>query len=757
MSSTSTPFLILLGTIVLLALVSPSHAFGAGNIASIAKIEGHNFRHGDIEDTLKEIGFLYGAKWTSAQVRRVYFGNWLRDYSQALDVGTLKSVPKDTIRCLVWILAFMSFGYATGEYEVTEERLGVYRPEEHIDNPKDYADNTDARVYDPRLRAPVHPHELAIDPLTGMKNYIANETGGWATSSGYVKFSLTRAIHYGRMYTSGGGNESDLCEALRCLGQALHCLEDFSAHSNYVELVLREIGFRSVFPHVGEATEMEIGVPPGYGGGKRAFPLVTGTFGSVDFAHSVLGEAQDKFSQTEVEEMDVALMEAHDEQKRSEKSGEGSILKDLLKQLNAAGVLGGAGDAARDIDRLEEESDAQEMANMRLGPDQARSSSFNPIETIQKIYPILEFRDRIMRSIEAALEKIPGLMTLVEKIQETMTIFVLSLLAPYIRPLIARASLELKEGSTAVIDSSAQHQFEPWTDPYCTDPTHSLLSKDHFSNKLNTPAGEVASAVLTYVVPRILHAWEDPSFPVEVVLNDVARVFHHPALRDPNCDIQAGMFSAVVSWTERLPDRGASLNDVLSAAGVKAGKNHTGGVFGGCHGGGHGKTAGGEWAKAKKAKDKKKGKKEDNILAGIPGIAASGGNIKIGGVQLPGVLGGVLDAGLQGFMDAQGRTGGRSGSGFDPYEREEKKEKKEKKKDKYKEEDYEYGGKKHKEEKYKEDKYGGEKYKEDKYKEDKYKEDKRESRDHRYHHGHHSPHGNGGYDGYGSGAGGGYY
>lgn len=69
-------------------------------------------------------------------VKRVYFGNWLRDYSQAVDVGTLKGVQAETIRILVWILAFMSFGYATGEFEVTAERLGVYRPEEHIDNPK---------------------------------------------------------------------------------------------------------------------------------------------------------------------------------------------------------------------------------------------------------------------------------------------------------------------------------------------------------------------------------------------------------------------------------------------------------------------------------------------------------------------------------------------------------------------------------------------------------------------------------------------
>ena len=69
-------------------------------------------------------------------VKRVYFGNWLRDYSQAVDVGTLKGVQAETIRILVWILAFMSFGYATEEFEVTADRLGVYRPEEHIDNPK---------------------------------------------------------------------------------------------------------------------------------------------------------------------------------------------------------------------------------------------------------------------------------------------------------------------------------------------------------------------------------------------------------------------------------------------------------------------------------------------------------------------------------------------------------------------------------------------------------------------------------------------
>lgn len=47
---TSSPLFLLSTVVVILSLfVYPSDAFGAGNIASIAKIEGQNFRHGDIE------------------------------------------------------------------------------------------------------------------------------------------------------------------------------------------------------------------------------------------------------------------------------------------------------------------------------------------------------------------------------------------------------------------------------------------------------------------------------------------------------------------------------------------------------------------------------------------------------------------------------------------------------------------------------------------------------------------------------------
>lgn len=78
-------------------------------------------RHGDIEDTLLTLltaRAFGGKKFSKLDVKRIYFGNWLRDYSQAVDVGTVKYVSSEAIRIVLWVLAFMSFGYGTGEFEV---------------------------------------------------------------------------------------------------------------------------------------------------------------------------------------------------------------------------------------------------------------------------------------------------------------------------------------------------------------------------------------------------------------------------------------------------------------------------------------------------------------------------------------------------------------------------------------------------------------------------------------------------------------
>jgi hypothetical protein len=56
-----------------------------------------------------------------------------------------------------------------------------------------------------------------VDPRTAMKNYVANEEGGWATSTGYVRDCLLRAINLGRRATT----DPERNEALRLLGQVI--------------------------------------------------------------------------------------------------------------------------------------------------------------------------------------------------------------------------------------------------------------------------------------------------------------------------------------------------------------------------------------------------------------------------------------------------------------------------------------------------------------------------------------------------------
>lgn len=57
-----------------------------------------------------------------------------------LQVGALKMVSAEAIRLLLWILGFMTFGYGTGEFEVTKERLGCYRYVEAFARLSTYAD-----------------------------------------------------------------------------------------------------------------------------------------------------------------------------------------------------------------------------------------------------------------------------------------------------------------------------------------------------------------------------------------------------------------------------------------------------------------------------------------------------------------------------------------------------------------------------------------------------------------------------------------
>jgi hypothetical protein len=128
-------------------------------------------------------------------------------------------------------------------------------------------------------------------------------------------------------------------------------------------LALIEMGERDVFPHVGRQTQMRL-----QGAQHPVYPVVTGTFGGVDFLHSVMGEFSDKATQSEIQELEGTM----DNSSRADNS----VLKELLSSI-PSGIVGG-GDQAGKADELQANATAAQMSQMRVSPRQVGVLVFHP-------------------------------------------------------------------------------------------------------------------------------------------------------------------------------------------------------------------------------------------------------------------------------------------------------------------------------------------------------------------------------------------
>ncbi|KAA8575573.1 hypothetical protein EYC84_004712 [Monilinia fructicola] len=519
---------LLLAFAILLLLAHPVHAFGAGNIASVSKIEGINWRHGDIEDTLLSLVMSRacgGKKFDKMMVARVYFGNWLRDYSQAIDVGTVKYVSAEAIRILLWVLGFMTFGYGTREFEVTAQRLGCYRPEDHIDNPKDYADNLDASQYDRRLRGPVDEESCSANPfdwvdLMDEAEIRMNYTRPFAC---WVRDFIAWRIILLTVITPSWRSSRWVN------GMSFHTLEDTR---------------RLISP--ARAT--------------RFYPIIiTGTFGGVDFLHSVMGEFDDKATQSEIQTLEGTMQEGS--------QSNSSILKDLLNSV-PSGLFGGK-DQAGKADELQANAAAAQESQEHVSPKDPEAFTQQMQQVAKEIYPIIQWHDEIMQQIREAIEKIPILPDLIENIEEQINIFVFSLLAPFVLPIIGQIKTELNTGSSEVIQSSKT-----------ISPISSMKSLVGLPRKF-----------LKWVVPQLISCWDDeridPDRTIDRIIHGVFH--HHPALRnygdDGASDGRQIMFRVVEEWWHQKDQAEQDeFRGKLSREGVENGENHLEGV----HDTGHG-------------------------------------------------------------------------------------------------------------------------------------------------------------------------
>ncbi len=247
----------------------PSHSH-SDREAFEAGTDAKGSTHQTIEWVLQDLNF------SRVEIDAVYFGNWLRDYSQVVDPKITRgadmpkkfpaTLSREAWTRLVDVLAAKKFidlrMLYPNEMKVTPRKLGVYRPTEHIDNPLVIDPPfPDPKVRDPDFEAWVTPGDPSLDAelATSMKRYIGNAVG-------YMEQELRLAMQQRRTL-----------DGLRSFGAALHVLEDLFAHSNFVELSLIKAGHVRVLPWT---TPVHV---------KWNLPLVTGTFGATDVVASLAG------------------------------------------------------------------------------------------------------------------------------------------------------------------------------------------------------------------------------------------------------------------------------------------------------------------------------------------------------------------------------------------------------------------------------------------------------------------------------------
>lgn len=177
-------------------------------------------------------------------------------------------------------------------------------------------------------------------------------------------------------------------------------------------------------------------------------------------------------TQNEIDELEGALNEG--------KMGDTSLLQNLLSKL-PPGILPG-GNHGDKLDEIQSNAAAAQEQNEPVSPKDTEEFTMYVKNIYRSIMPAIEFHDSIMKSISSAVERIPILPKIIEQLEEQLSVFVFSIIAPFIVPLIHQIKNELQTGSYEIIESSQKEQHIVFNDDYSSNPTHSMLSKDHFSN-----------------------------------------------------------------------------------------------------------------------------------------------------------------------------------------------------------------------------------------------------------------------------------
>jgi hypothetical protein len=183
--------------------------------------------HGGIEaEALHQAGF--GGTMTEGEIGSVYFGNWMRDFSQignAHDPMMLK---------LLQVLAMGEFNR-----QLTAEEIGGYLPSEHLDRPTTGVVKSD--VGEASLAAMDKKEEAALSDAQrvwvneehqpGFKQEIAER----AKASHLPEYIEVGKEHSKRELRFAATHQRGDPAGMAAIGNGLHAVEDYFSHSNFVD------------------------------------------------------------------------------------------------------------------------------------------------------------------------------------------------------------------------------------------------------------------------------------------------------------------------------------------------------------------------------------------------------------------------------------------------------------------------------------------------------------------------------------------
>ncbi len=177
--------------------------------------------------------------------------------------------------------------------------------------------------------------------------------------------------------------------------------------------------------------------------------------------------------QSEIQDLEGTLQQ-------SQNKNDTSLLRDLLDKI-PDGLFGGD-DKKSKLDDIQSNAAAAQMEQVTVSPREPEEFTVYIQNVFAQIKPAIEYHDDLLQSISQAISKIPVLPKVLEQLEEQLSLFVFSVIAPFIIPVIDQVKNELATGATEIIESSNKDQHNIFYDDECSDPTHSMLSKDHFTN-----------------------------------------------------------------------------------------------------------------------------------------------------------------------------------------------------------------------------------------------------------------------------------